>query len=199
MRKTFTIALLLLLSSSAFATLWNVEVGGIFQQITPFYSPQTLNIEVGDTVLWTWTSGEHNVTSQSGPVSFASGDITAPGTYQFVFNTAGVYEYECTLFSHATTQFGTITVTEPVAIEPAIAMDVKVFPNPVVDRVKVDATGFTGTVNARICEVGSGKTISEAQFESGEFELSMADLATGRYLLLLSDGENKSAKMLQKF
>lgn len=61
-----------------------------------------LTIQAGDTVLWTWVSGFHNVVSgtEGEPdegVLFSSGDPTgaAGTTFEFTFNDVGLYDYHC--------------------------------------------------------------------------------------------------------
>jgi len=63
------------------------------------FTPDELQIEVGDTVEWKNTQGFHNVngtktTFPSNPESF--GNSTGNSwTYQYVFKTAGKYDYQC--------------------------------------------------------------------------------------------------------
>lgn len=63
------------------------------------FSPATLQIEVGDTVLWNNNQGSHNVngnqaTFPGNPASFGN-DVGTGWTYSFVFTEAGTYEYQC--------------------------------------------------------------------------------------------------------
>lgn len=52
-------------------------------------------IAVGGTVTWTWTGTNlHNVQSVLSP-SFTSSALLSTGTYNFTFNAAGTYQYEC--------------------------------------------------------------------------------------------------------
>src|SRR6188472_3395538 len=90
---------------SATSQIIDVMVGPGFS-----FSPEMVNIAVGDTVRWTWASGGHSVSS--GPQCFADSQFCSPndmncfpgtlsntGTvYQHTFNTAGSYSYIC--FAH---------------------------------------------------------------------------------------------------
>ncbi|RPH74749.1 T9SS C-terminal target domain-containing protein [bacterium] len=63
------------------------------------FSPATLEIQVGDTVIWTNTLGSHNVngtqeTYSGNPASFGN-DIGTGWTYSFVFTEPGTYDYQC--------------------------------------------------------------------------------------------------------
>jgi plastocyanin len=81
-------------------------------------------IDVGDTVLWQWTGGFHNVLAVTGSAEpFNSG---APGvglTYSYTFTIPGIYTYYCTVHGSdngdgtANGMVGTITVVpEPASV-----------------------------------------------------------------------------------
>ncbi len=63
------------------------------------FSPKNLTITAGDEVVWTNTTGSHNVNGEmatfpSNPVSFGN-NVGTGWTYKFVFNTPGTYNYQC--------------------------------------------------------------------------------------------------------
>jgi len=69
---------------------YNVDISGFK------FSPQTLNIKVGDTVVWTNKDGiRHTVTSDSGS-ELASVYLSQGETYLHTFTRAGTYPYHCT-------------------------------------------------------------------------------------------------------
>jgi plastocyanin len=68
------------------------------------FTPADLTIKVGDTVIWTWTQGVHNVTG----APFGSGDKNSGDTYGFTFQAGGSYAYTCTI--HPSLMQGTVTV-----------------------------------------------------------------------------------------
>ena len=101
------------------------------------FTPSALTIEEGDTVIWTNTSGSHNVngtitTFPSNPDSFGSGAAASGGwTYSYVFSIAGSYDYRCD--PHAGGGMtATIAVSESsVSInESKIENGMNVYPNP---------------------------------------------------------------------
>ncbi len=63
------------------------------------FIPDTLNIPVGSTVTWVnQDSAAHTVTSSdtlNSDVKFDSGSIQSQDTYNFTFNSSGVYHYYC--------------------------------------------------------------------------------------------------------
>jgi len=59
------------------------------------FSPATLTIRVGTTVIWKNVSAApHTLTSDDGQ-TFDSGTVAAGGTYRFTFKTAGAFAYHC--------------------------------------------------------------------------------------------------------
>ncbi|MEM0998908.1 MAG: T9SS type A sorting domain-containing protein [Bacteroidota bacterium] len=200
--KAFFTSVFLLFAVFAHATVHDVEVGGFPGGPAPFYAPQQLTIQLGDTVLWTWSGGFHNVTSTSGPVSFASGSLSAPATFQFVFTTAGVYDYECTVGSHSLTQFGTITVLGTVSVDEALSQgpEVSVYPNPMESylTVEIAEAAHNGTL-ARLYEAGSGKLVREFMIEGEQHRMPAADLPAGQYIMTLRNDEGETAVRLVKY
>ena len=71
---------------------------------------QSLTIDVGDTVRWTWGAGTHNLRSISGIENFDSGYSAAAGNvFSYTFNQPGATSYQCD--PHASNMNGTINVT----------------------------------------------------------------------------------------
>jgi plastocyanin len=60
------------------------------------FTPATLNVEVGRTVTWVWSSGgvDHNVTFGDGSPGSAT---QSSGNFQRTFSTGGTYAYHCTI------------------------------------------------------------------------------------------------------
>jgi plastocyanin len=74
-------------------------------------APDLLKVKVGSTIKWTnYDSIEHNVTSQSGPQTFASKNFGEGGTFQVTVTRPGVIHYVCTI--HPATMNGTIEVVK---------------------------------------------------------------------------------------
>ena len=77
------------------------------------FTPGTLEVETGTTVMWVWASGgtQHNVTFNDGENS----DNLAVGSYNRTFTEAGSYPYHCTI--HGLSMNGTVTVTAAAPAE----------------------------------------------------------------------------------
>ena len=100
-------------SSSGTTTAISI-ISGASLACTTAFSPDSITILVGDTV--TWENNDtvaHTVTStsDSGPECTAGGDLTtglplnsgpiaANGTFSHTFDTAGTYDYVCTVSGH---------------------------------------------------------------------------------------------------
>lgn len=64
------------------------------------FSPATLTIKAGDTVVWTnQDSVSHTVTSDSGS-ELGSSTLGNGQTYSRTFNTAGTYSYHCSIHTY---------------------------------------------------------------------------------------------------
>ncbi len=74
-------------------------------------NPDTVRVKVGTTIRWTnYDPVEHNVTSESGPLKFASKDFSEGHTVEFKMTKPGVIHYECTI--HPATMNGAIEVVK---------------------------------------------------------------------------------------
>lgn len=71
------------------------------------FSPSTLTISAGDTVIWTnGDSTSHTVTSDSGS-ELGSSSLANGASYSHTFNAAGTYSYHCSIH---TSMKGTVVV-----------------------------------------------------------------------------------------
>ncbi len=60
------------------------------------FQPATVNVNVGDTVVWTQMDGaRHTVTIISGPETFDSGPLASGDTFSHTFTKPGAYNYKC--------------------------------------------------------------------------------------------------------
>ena len=71
--------------------------------------PDTLKVKAGSTIEWVNEDPvQHNVTSASGPLKFASGNFGEGHTFKIKVTKPGVIHYRCT--NHPVTMNGTIEV-----------------------------------------------------------------------------------------
>jgi len=115
MRKQLLFSAFMALGFTLFAASHSVTVSN------NFFSPSSLTINVGDSVTWTNSSGNHNVNGNissypSNPASFGNGSASMNWTYTKVFTVAGSYGYRCDPhFSFGMTGTITVNAAPPVA------------------------------------------------------------------------------------
>jgi len=91
------VVLLLNLTGGARADCFTVQVQNFS------FNPPDLTITEGDTVVWQWVNGTHSTTSDDCPCCVCLWDSTVqptgcpPYEYQFTFETAGEYNYHCSV------------------------------------------------------------------------------------------------------
>lgn len=62
------------------------------------FNPGTITVSKGTTVTWTHNDGApHTVTTTSAPADFNSGRMSKGNTFSQTFDTAGTYEYFCSI------------------------------------------------------------------------------------------------------
>lgn len=111
------------------------------------FEPVSRSINVGDTVVWVWESGVHNVTFPTNGI--ASANLSPGGTFTTTFNTPGTFAYVCTLHFGQT---GTITVqavNQPPSVSltaPANASSVLATTNLLISATATDADGSVTSV-----------------------------------------------------
>jgi len=74
-------------------------------------APDAIKVKVGSTIRWTnYDPINHTVTSEGGPLQFASKDLGQGGTFEIKAIKPGVIHYECTI--HPASMNGTIEVVK---------------------------------------------------------------------------------------
>lgn len=116
-------------------TSYSVDVSGLS------FTPSTLTINVGDTVVWTNTGGTHNVNGStsiysSNPESFGN-EIGTGWTYSHVFTIAGTYDYRCDLH-YSSGMVGQVQVNEvatDISVLDSQDPEIFLYPNPVKNQL----------------------------------------------------------------
>ncbi|HLN54189.1 MAG TPA: plastocyanin/azurin family copper-binding protein [Lentimicrobium sp.] len=130
MKRTLPILLTTLLT--LFVLISGATIVTVTQQDNTF-SPKDIEVKVGDTVRWVWTSGAHTTTSAEIPAGAAAWDsplTTNVQQFDYVVTVEGTYNYVCTPHIDLG-MVGTITATTQLGIgENALANSVKIYPNP---------------------------------------------------------------------
>lgn len=102
-KKTMLVTLIFLLVASCQAVQYTIKVGGQFN----VFSQPSINIQIGDTILWTFGARNHSVTQVSdgttcSPMAggFDSGLQIAPMALKWTASANGTYWYICKIPAH---------------------------------------------------------------------------------------------------
>jgi plastocyanin len=170
------------------------------------FSPSSLTIEAGDTVVWTNTGGSHNVNGQtstfsSNPASFGN-NVGTGWTYKFTFTVVGTYSYQCN--PHAPGMAGTITVNQTATAigDTELAdMELLVYPNPASEQIYISAKDILSenTLLTFYNSLGSKIHIQPVSAESNIVMYDVQHLNKGLYLVQVQNQKyNKVVKFIKQ-
>ena len=142
---------------------------------------QQITIDVGDTIIWTWGSGTHNLRATSGTESFDSGYFTGAGnTFTYTFNQVGSTDYICD--PHAGNMNGTVTVTSTAGISENNLLSFEMYPNPVSDLLNIQLP--TGTEKAEVSVFDyTGRLVSSKIISSNDTAIDVQKISRGIYMI----------------
>ena len=178
---TFTILGVICNAQTEYNFEWNMQSTN--QQIT---------IDVGDTVIWTWTdSPSHNLISTSGTHTFDSDYHEQGYTYSLTFNEPGVTDYTCTPHS---SMYGTITVNSLMSVNENEMLGLKIFPNPTSSGYVTLKTSVSGIKNVELFDL-SGKIVLKTSLNANT--LNVDSVSPGVYFIKLSvNGVVETSKLI---
>jgi plastocyanin len=180
-----TVMLALGSAAPAFAFDWPVEV------VDYEFRPAERRIDVGDTVIWSFTNGGHTTTAVRGQAdSWNSGPAPSQAgtTYEKTFNTPGRFQYVC--LPHASFMKGTIEVGEDAETD-------------TVDDFKGVRRGNDVKISFRLNEAAkanyrlrgpSRRTVERRRLDAGRHSFKLKNLREGDYrgtLTLVDDFDKK--------
>ena len=142
---------------------------------------QQITIDVGDTIIWTWGAGTHNLRATSGTESFDSGYFTGAGnTFTYTFNQVGSTNYVCD--PHAGNMNGTVTVTSTAGITKNNLLSFDMYPNPVSDMLTVQLP--TGTEKAEVSIFDyTGRLVFSKTISSNDNSIDVQSISKGIYII----------------
>lgn len=198
MRKLYTLAFALPFAAAA-QTTHTVHVGGSTSgQTPPYYTPQNLTIQVGDSVAWVRDNGTHNVDGRTSsfpanPEGFYSGASANDWTnWGFRFHVAGTYNYHCNQEGHSATQFGRIIVEDANSVgENQGGTAIAIFPVPTNGTLVVDLAGMDIS-RAEVLTLDGRQVLAPSVNGAARLEIGTDGLAAGHYFLRLVDGKGRS-------
>ena len=159
------------------------------------FTPNSVSAHVGDTIIWTWSSGTHTTTSTTIPAGAAiwnSNINSASTSFMYVPTVTGTYNYECTI--HASMGMtGSFTVTTNAGIdEMAGSSWIKVFPNPVSTLLHVQFSATAAAdmpVSFTLTDV-NGNTVIKKKFKGlKDRDIDLQNVPNGNYVVYARQGD----------
>ena len=156
------------------------------------YTPSTITIAVGDKVSWKNNGGFHNVngtkaTFPANPEGFGN-NLGSGWTYEYVFNTAGTYDYHCD--PHAGLGMVGKVIVNPKTVTGTIAMNdinavIHLYPNPATNSITVMVpSGYSSIQSFKIYSI-TGSLIDQKQITGSDERISydISQLRNGIYFI----------------
>ncbi|HET9135028.1 MAG TPA: T9SS type A sorting domain-containing protein [Candidatus Kapabacteria bacterium] len=197
---------LCVISSTAFATVDTIKFGGPVLQYT--YVPASLEVKVGDTIVWTGDKGSHftdhplaSTAVPSGADAFSYGGTEV--TFMYIVKMEGNYKYKCTkhvdmgmVGSFFTAGFGS------VADNGSMFTFKSLVPNPVTSKTAINfSLDHSAPVSVKLLSVDGKEvaTILNATVAEGDHSIpfNASSLATGTYIVVLeAEGVRQTKQMV---
>ncbi len=187
-------ALLSILFINAYATIHVVSVSN-FQ-----FSPNTLNVNVGDTIRWTWVNGTHTTTSgivPNGAASWNSPISSSSTSFDYKVTVAGNYSYLC-VPHEGMNMIATFTASGTTGIAGNGATPTSLYPNPFVNELFIEQGNEQPEYTQISISDILGKQIKSINIESlsvvsiGKRRIDVAELPKGIYFVTLKGNGAKS-------
>jgi plastocyanin len=170
------------------------------------YSPQELNVEVGDTVTWEGAFSSHPLSSLSIPQGAASFQNNSGTSFSYPVQVAGTYNYECDLHSGLgmTGSFSaTVSSIESngLSIQPGIFSLEQNYPNPfnpsTTIRYQLPVSGEVELSVYNLLGMKIATLVLEKQ-PAGFYQVQWdaRENASGVYYYIIQVGEFQSVKMM---
>ncbi|HUL51061.1 MAG TPA: Ig-like domain-containing protein, partial [Candidatus Nitrosotalea sp.] len=147
-----------------------------------FFNPNTLTINVGDTVVWQSAGGAHTVTGTGTDPICGNSTLTS---CSHTFNSAGTFAYNCILPGHAQAGMtGSITVVAATNTPPRVTItkpaDAAMFAEPADVTIDANASDTEGPVASVRFFLN---TTSPGIVTSSPFQLVASNLTAGTYAI----------------
>jgi plastocyanin len=192
MKKIYLTLLPALFVLSSHATIFTVTVSN------NVFSPDNFTVTVGDTVIWTWMSGNHTSTSTSVPVGAGTWDAAMnqnSPVFLYQVTMPGLYNYQCT-FHASMGMIGQFTAVQSSGIhENTYGVSLNVYANPATKELEMDLTTTkSGMMDLTLNDITGRQAmlLASDQQSAGQHHLqySVANLPRGIYMLKLSIGND---------
>jgi plastocyanin len=153
------------------------------------FSPTSVNINVNDSVKWTWAGSPHSTTSDTG--LWESGVLGTGATFTHTFTSAGSFPFHCSVHPFMT---GTISV-QSANVPPTIGIsnptNGSVFAAPATLTLAATASDTDGSVTNVQFFQGAASLTNVA---TSPYSVSVRNLSTGDYALSAVATDNSASK-----
>jgi len=153
------------------------------------FSPTAVDINVNDSVKWTWAGSPHSTTSDTG--LWESGVQGTGATFTHTFTSAGSFPFHCSVHPFMT---GTISV-QPANMPPTVAIsnlpNGSVFPAPATLTLVATASDTDGSVTNVQFFQGATSLTNVANLP---YSVSVGNLSAGDYALSAVASDNSGSK-----
>jgi plastocyanin len=210
MIKLVRVGLLLALfaiSSTAFATVDTIKFGGPILQYT--YVPASLEVKVGDTIIWTGDKGSHfsdhplastEVPAGATAFSYSGTEVT----FMYIVPAVGNYKYECTKHAEEHGMRGTFfTAGFGGVAQKNVSFTFKdLVPNPVTSNTAISfSLDRAMAVSVKLLSIDGKElaTITNTTFGEGDHSIpyNASSLAVGTYIVVFeADGIRETKQMI---
>jgi len=189
MKKLYRFPLLLFFGLSTLFANATVHMVNVEDYV---FSPATIAVTVGDTVMWMWVSGVHTTTSTNVPLDAAGWNQPIDAShlsFSYKVTAAGQYDYQCN-YHYTMGMIGHISATSVLAVpQLASAPHFIVMGNIARDEIKIFyEVPSDSPVSIRLIDI-TGKVVrtfvTAAQDAVNTQSYSVADLPRGLYILTL--------------
>ena len=152
-----------------------------------------LTIDVGDTVVWTWTDSflhsVENYPSGSSVETFNSGNHSGIGyTFSHTFTVEGSNDYYCGV--HGTSMSGTITVEPSLSVEDETLANFSMIPNPASNHLNIELSQALTTGDIKVYNLLGKQVVTKSFENTAHVQVDVSGLANGLYLVSIAS-ENR--------
>jgi plastocyanin len=164
------------------------------------FNPSVVNVNVGDTIMWNWSSGNHTTTSLSVPAGAITWDEQINNNHTvfiYVISQPGIYNYECSY--HASMGMtGSINASGISGISSSqFAPTFKINANIITDRLTISFNKKSNERQVRIMDL-TGKVIRTTEATEFIQSIPAADIPNGLYLVTIIEGTSSNTVRIIK-
>lgn len=172
-------ALLVISSIPAMAVNHTIEMIGLT------YSPDSITVNVGDTVTWQGNFSFHPLSSTQVPTGAAQFSNSSGTSFSYPVEVEGEYTYRCT--NHAPSMSGKfIAVDIATGIEKASGADIRIFPSVTTDFITVMRSGSNADrISIEVFNMGGRLVHETVSLIGNSAKIDLSPFSNGVYFIFI--------------